>query len=85
VAQISQSNWRLMAPVLYALGVVLVIAVALFGEISMGAQRWLSIPGLPRFQPSEILKVGLPLDARHLFPQSQCAPALQACVLVTWP
>lgn len=34
VAQISQSNWRLIAPVLYALGVILVIAVALFGEVS---------------------------------------------------
>jgi rod shape determining protein RodA len=41
---------------------LLLIAVALFGEISMGAQRWLDMyPGLPRFQPSEILKFALPI------------------------
>ncbi|HNE26239.1 MAG TPA: FtsW/RodA/SpoVE family cell cycle protein, partial [Pseudomonadales bacterium] len=49
VAQISQHTWRLIAPVLYGLGFLLVIAVALFGEVSMGARRWLDIPGLPRF------------------------------------
>ena len=74
VAQISQSNWRLIAPVLYALGVTLVIAVALFGEISMGAQRWLSIPGLPRFQPSEMLKIGLPLMLATYFHNRSVPP-----------
>ena len=74
VAQISQSNWRLIAPVLYALGVALVIAVAMFGEISMGAQRWLSIPGLPRFQPSEMLKIGLPLMLATYFHNRSVPP-----------
>jgi rod shape determining protein RodA len=74
VAQISQSNWRLIAPVLYALGVTLVIAVALFGEISMGAQRWLAIPGLPRFQPSEMLKIGLPLMLATYFHNRSVPP-----------
>jgi len=74
VAQISQSNWRLIAPVLYTLGVILVIAVALFGEISMGAQRWLSIPGLPRFQPSEMLKIGLPLMLATYFHNRSVPP-----------
>jgi rod shape determining protein RodA len=64
----------LIAPVLYALGVVLVIAVALFGEISMGAQRWLSIPGLPRFQPSEMLKIGLPLMLATYFHNRSVPP-----------
>lgn len=74
VAQISQNNWRLIAPVLYALGVTLVIAVALFGEISMGAQRWLAIPGLPRFQPSEMLKIGLPLMLATYFHNRSMPP-----------
>lgn len=74
VAQISQSNWRLIAPVLYALGVILVIAVALFGEVSMGAQRWLAIPGLPRFQPSEMLKIGLPLMLATYFHNRSVPP-----------
>ncbi|HSC75363.1 MAG TPA: rod shape-determining protein RodA [Pseudomonadales bacterium] len=74
MAQISQSHWRLLAPVIYGLGVILVIAVALFGEISMGAQRWLAIPGLPRFQPSEILKIGLPLMLATYFHNRSISP-----------
>lgn len=74
VAQISQNTWRLIAPVLYGLGVLLVIAVALFGEVSMGARRWLDIPGLPRFQPSEMLKIGLPLMLATYFHERSTPP-----------
>jgi rod shape determining protein RodA len=77
VAQISQSNWRLIAPVLYSLGVILLIAVALFGQISMGAQRWLAIPGLPRFQPSEMLKIGLPLMLATYFHNRSVPPRIK--------
>jgi rod shape determining protein RodA len=74
VAQIKQSTWRLIAPVIYGIGVLLVIAVALFGEISMGAKRWLDLPGLPRFQPSEILKIGLPLMLATYFHNRSIPP-----------
>lgn len=74
VAQINQSYWRLLSPVLYTLGVVMLVAVAVFGEISMGAQRWLSIPGLPRFQPSEILKIALPLMLATYFHDRSLPP-----------
>jgi rod shape determining protein RodA len=74
VAQISQHTWRLIAPVLYGLGFLLVIAVALFGEVSMGARRWLDIPGLPRFQPSEMLKIGLPLMLTTYFHERGTPP-----------
>lgn len=50
---------RLALPV-YALGVALLVGVALFGEISNGARRWLNI-GITRIQPSEIMKIGVPL------------------------
>lgn len=43
----------------YLLGVVLLVAVALFGE-GKGAQRWLDL-GVLRFQPSEILKLAVPM------------------------
>jgi rod shape determining protein RodA len=49
-----------VAPWLYALGVLLLVAVALVGDIAMGAQRWLDL-GFIRFQPSEIMKIALPL------------------------
>jgi rod shape determining protein RodA len=74
IAQISQSFWRLLAPIIYGLGVILVIAVAIFGEVSMGAQRWLDLPGLPRFQPSEILKVGLPMVLATYFHNRSIPP-----------
>ncbi len=77
VAQVSQNSWRLMAPFFYGLGVVLLLAVAVFGEVSMGAQRWLAIPGLPRFQPSEMLKIGLPLMLATYFHNRSLPPRLK--------
>jgi rod shape determining protein RodA len=45
---------------LYVLGLVLLVGVALFGEISMGARRWLDL-GVARIQPSELLKLAVPM------------------------
>ena len=45
-----------IAPVLYGIGIVLLIAVFIAGRIGMGAQRWLSIGPLS-FQPSEFFKL----------------------------
>lgn len=44
----------------YVLGAVLLIAVALFGDSMKGARRWLNM-GIGRIQPSEILKIAMPL------------------------
>jgi rod shape determining protein RodA len=74
VAHINQSTWRLIAPFFYVTGVFLLLCVALFGEISLGARRWLSIPGLPRFQPSEMLKIGLPLMLASYFHSRSVPP-----------
>ena len=51
---------------LYALGVLLLIAVALFGDVSKGARRWLNI-GVTRIQPSELLKIAVPLTLAWYF------------------
>ena len=50
---------RLALPV-FALGCALLIGVALFGEIVNGARRWLHI-GVTRIQPSELMKIAMPL------------------------
>lgn len=50
---------RLGLPV-YAFGLLLLLGVALFGEVSHGARRWLHI-GVTRIQPSEIMKIAVPL------------------------
>jgi rod shape determining protein RodA len=47
-------------PPLYVVGVILLLAVALFGEVRNGSRRWLDF-GVVAFQPSELLKVALPL------------------------
>lgn len=59
-AQISPRTYETFAPIGFALGIVLLIGVLLFGETSKGAQRWLDF-GFIRFQPSEILKIVVPL------------------------
>ena len=59
-AQISPVRYRRWAPWLYLSGVLLLIGVMLFGVGAKGAQRWLSIAGF-RFQPSEIMKLVMPL------------------------
>jgi len=44
----------------YLFGIALLIAVALFGDISKGARRWLNL-GFMRIQPSELMKIAVPL------------------------
>jgi len=45
---------------LYIFGVLLLIGVALFGEITNGARRWLDL-GVARIQPSELMKIAVPM------------------------
>jgi rod shape determining protein RodA len=52
--------WFAAAYPIYGLGLVLLVAVDLVGDISLGAQRWLQL-GPVRFQPSEVMKIGLVL------------------------
>jgi len=56
---------RLALP-LYVLGVLLLVAVALFGDVVNGARRWLDV-GVTRIQPSELMKIALPLALAWYF------------------
>jgi len=60
VAQIPPQRLMHMALPVYFFGVLLLIAVALFGDISKGARRWLNL-GFMRIQPSELMKIAMPL------------------------
>ncbi|MDO9221095.1 MAG: rod shape-determining protein RodA [Thiobacillus sp.] len=60
-----------VGPPLYVAGVILLIGVALFGEIRNGARRWLNI-GFA-FQPSELLKLALPLMLAWYFQRNEGA------------
>ena len=55
---------------LFVVGVLLLIGVALFGEIRNGARRWLDF-GVVAFQPSELLKLALPLMMAWYFQRNE--------------
>ncbi|MDO5087482.1 MAG: rod shape-determining protein RodA [Comamonadaceae bacterium] len=59
VAQVPPQRLMALAPPLYALGVALLVAVALFGITKKGAQRWINVGVV--IQPSEIMKIAVPL------------------------
>lgn len=60
VAHISPSQLQRVAVPLFIIGVLLLVAVAVAGEVSKGARRWLNI-GITRIQPSEVMKIAMPL------------------------
>jgi len=51
---------RILTPLAYGIGIVLLVVVAGLGDIGKGAQRWLDL-GLVRFQPSELMKLAVPM------------------------
>ena len=59
-ANISPQRLEAVAVPLYVLGLLLLVGVALVGDISHGAQRWLNL-GVARIQPSEMMKIAVPL------------------------
>ena len=60
LAQVKPAFLRRVAPFLWIIGVALLIVVDITGYIGKGAQRWLDL-GFIRFQPSEILKLAVPM------------------------
>lgn len=60
LAQLPPRTYESFAPIIFFAGVILLVCVLLFGEISKGAQRWIDL-GVVRFQPSELLKLAVPL------------------------
>lgn len=60
VANIPPPYLLALAVPLYTTGVILLVGVALFGDVVNGSRRWLHL-GVTRIQPSEILKIATPL------------------------
>lgn len=59
-AQFRVQTYQRWSPAIYGFGVLLLLAVPMFGVGAKGAQRWLSL-GFIRFQPSELMKLAMPL------------------------
>jgi rod shape determining protein RodA len=60
LAQVNPNFLRRSTPWLYVAGCFLLLVVAAIGHIGLGAQRWLDL-GLFRFQPSELMKLAVPM------------------------
>ena len=75
VAQIPITTIQRWAPTLYVLGIILLVGVLFFGDTGKGAQRWLEI-GFVRFQPSEIMKIVLPISIAWFFSDKGLPPNL---------
>src|SRR5690606_39305608 len=63
LAQIPPRIIRNTSPWAWLFGLALLLAVMLTGDVAMGAQRWLDL-GVVRFQPSETMKLAVPLACR---------------------
>jgi rod shape determining protein RodA len=66
LAMFSPRVWFAVAYPTYAVALLLLVAVEIVGDTSMGAQRWLDL-GFIRFQPSEIMKVGIVLALARFY------------------
>ena len=74
IAQIDMRMLRRWSPWLYLAGLGLLMGVIFFGSTGGGAKRWLDLPLLPRFQPSEIMKVALPMTIAAYFSKRELPP-----------
>ena len=60
LAQVSPRLLRIWAPWIFSMALIFLLMVMFRGEMGGGAQRWLDI-GIVRFQPSEIMKISVPM------------------------
>ena len=82
LAQVPDHFLRMLSPVAYVLGLVLLVIVAFAGDVGKGAQRWLDL-GVIRFQPSEIMKLAVPMMCAWYLHQRPLPPSLRdVCVVV---
>jgi rod shape determining protein RodA len=87
LARVNPNFLRRMTPWLYLGGVFLLVVVAAAGHTGLGATRWLNL-GLFRFQPSELMKLAVPmtcawyLHERPLPPSFLSLVALGALILL---
>jgi len=92
LAQIPPYYFRFWTPWIYLGGLALLLAVLALGVVGKGAQRWLDL-GVVRFQPSEIMKIAVPMMVGWYFADRPLPPrfwhlfggtliALTPCLLI---
>jgi len=81
-AQLSPQTLMRFALPVYVVALLLLVAVALFGDVRNGARRWLSL-GFGSVQPSELMKIAMPLMLAWYFHKNEAALRLRDYVVAT--
>jgi rod shape determining protein RodA len=81
LAQIPPRLIRSISPWAYVVGLLLLLAVMFTGDVAMGAQRWLDL-GVVRFQPSEMMKLAVPLACAWFLNERPLPPSLPTLVVL---
>lgn len=84
-AQAPPYFYQRMAPLIYLFGLVFLVLVLFFGVQVKGSQRWLDVFGLFRFQPSELMKLAVPMAVAWYLQKRSLPPSLKytlACLCI---
>jgi len=80
MAQIPSQNFKLWAPWIFLLGIILLALVLILGDVGKGAQRWLDF-GFVRFQPSEMMKLAAPMVVAWYFADRPLPPRFKHLIV----
>lgn len=81
IAQVPPNFLRMWAPWLFVAGTALLVVVLVGGDVGKGAQRWLDLR-LFRFQPSELMKLGVPMMAAWFLHRRRLPPKLSELLVL---
>ena len=81
VAQIQPRTLKLWTPWIFLFGVTLLVLVLVTGVVGQGAQRWLDL-GIVRFQPSELLKLAVPMMVAWFMHERRLPPTFTQLLVV---
>lgn len=82
LAQVPPKYMRRASPLLYLGAFTLLVLVLFFGVGAKGAQRWLEVPGIGRFQPSELMKIMMPMAVAWYFSNRHLPPSFKHIIVV---
>lgn len=79
LAQIPPDTYKRWAMPLFGAGTLMLLAVLLVGDVGKGAQRWLDL-GIMRFQPSEIMKLAVPMMVSYYISRHPLPPTFMQII-----
>ncbi|PHQ79967.1 MAG: rod shape-determining protein RodA [Coxiella sp. (in: Bacteria)] len=80
LAQVPPRTYKSWAPWLFGIGILLLAAVLVIGRVDQGARRWLVL-GPIRVQPSEFMKIIVPMAMAWFFSKYEIPPRLKTLLL----